>query len=259
MSGLRLKNSVVSLKMFSLKLRNNVAPFSSSALFRFRPSIPLTPVRQMSSCQHILQLGPARALRNNRSIRYSSTTSNTSNEIPLSARMKNAASFTFYSGLVLGGIGLTGLVIYYFVHDILLPTSDVQVFNRAFGIVEKDPRCQQLLGGGRIKAYGEHTDNKWARSRPIASRRGYDGRGKEHLIMQFHVQGDLAEGLVRLEMIESDEKHHAGIGSFDFRYLLLEIPGQPRVYLIDNSNQPPKKTSNTGFLGVRWGPKKGDE
>jgi import inner membrane translocase subunit TIM21 len=135
------------------------------------------------------------------------------------------------------------------------------VFNRAFSIVKKDQKSINILGGGRLKAYGEQTDNKWARSRPIASRRGYDGLGREHLLMQFHVQGDLAEGLVRLEMVESEEKTKTGIGKYDFRYLVLEVPGQARHYIIDNSEKPRKQSRNTGFLGVRWGKPKdaGDE
>lgn len=174
-----------------------------------------------------------------------------SDKIPISQRISRAATFSFYSVLVLTGVGLSGLVVYYFVNDILLPTSDVQVFNRAFSIVKKDPQAQKLLGSARLSAYGESSDNKWARSRPIASRRGFDQTGREHLIMQFHVKGEI-EGLVRLEMVKSNEKNHAGVGKFDFRYLLLEVPGTKRYYLIDNTAKPKPKES-TGFLGVKWG------
>lgn len=180
-------------------------------------------------------------------------------KLSLGLRIRRAASFTFYTGLVLGGIGLTGIVVYYFVKDVLLPTSDARVFNRALAIVRKDEKSANILGGGRLKAYGEQTDNKWARSRPIASRRGFDGHGREHLIMQFHVEGELASGLVRLEMIESEEKSKTGIGKYDFRYLVLEVPGHPRHYIIDNSEKPRKKDTSAGFLGVRWGKPKSDE
>uniref|UniRef100_A0A060T7W4 Mitochondrial import inner membrane translocase subunit Tim21 n=1 Tax=Blastobotrys adeninivorans TaxID=409370 RepID=A0A060T7W4_BLAAD len=182
-------------------------------------------------------------------------------KIPWSIRIKHATSFSFYSAIVLAGVGMSGLVIYYFISDILLPTSDVQVFNRAFHLVKEDEECLRRLGGNKLSAYGEQSGNKWARNRPIASRRGFDGAGREHLLMQFHVKGDLAEGLVRLEMVKSDKKGHGGIGQFDFRYLALEVPGYNRYYLIDNSPKLPKRqwTNNTGFLGVKWGkPKDGD-
>lgn len=173
-------------------------------------------------------------------------------KISLARRLSLAASFSFYSALVIGGIGLSGLVVYYFVSDILLPTSDVQVFKRAFSIIQKDPQAQLILGSSKLSAYGEASDNKWARSRPIASRRGFDRTGREHLVMQFHVKGQI-EGLVRLEMIKSDERNHAGIGKFDFRYLLLEVPGHKRYYLIDNSAKPKPTDKQVGFLGVKWG------
>ncbi|KAA8911611.1 hypothetical protein TRICI_003769 [Trichomonascus ciferrii] len=176
-------------------------------------------------------------------------------KVPLWLRLKHSLSFSFYSVVVLAGFGLSGLVVYYFVSDILLPTSDVQVFNRAFGLIKQDEECQKRLGGSKIKAFGEKTDNKWARNRPIASRRGFDFAGREHLLMQFHVEGDLAEGLVRLEMVKSDEESRTGIGHFDFRYLVLEVPGYPRHYLIDNTPKTQKRTvsTNKGFLGVKWG------
>lgn len=172
-------------------------------------------------------------------------------------RISNAASFSFYSAIVLAGLGMSGLVVYYVVSDLLLPTSDVQVFNRAFSIVEKDLYCQRLLGN-KISAYGESVSgNKWARNRPIASRRGVDRNGKEHLLMQFHVEGELSSGLVRLEMIKHDQSNDQhkipAIGSFDFRYLVVEIPGYQRYYLIDNTAKPTTTKPSTGFLGVKWG------
>ena len=52
--------------------------------------------------------------------------------------------------------------------EVIAPDSVTNWFNRAHDRVKKDPRCVQLLGGGRIKAYGEETGNRWARNRPIA-------------------------------------------------------------------------------------------
>lgn len=170
-------------------------------------------------------------------------------------RIKMAASFSFYSALVLGGVALSGLVVYYFVCDILLPTSDVQIYERAVSIVEKDPNCQKLLGGDRITAYGENVGNKWTRNRPIASRRGFDRYGREHVYMQFHVKGNVEEGVVRLEMVENQQEHSVfKVGHFDFRYLVLETAGE-RLYVIEDTEKTkPKK--KTGFLGVNWGPKR---
>lgn len=174
----------------------------------------------------------------------------------LGQRISGAASFTFYSSLVLAGVGISGLVVYYFVCDILLPTSDVQIYKRAVSIIENDPNCQKALGGGRLSSYGENTENKWTRNRPIASRRGFDKYGREHVYMQFHVKGDAEEGLARLEMIENKQEHSPfKVGHFDFRYLVLETPSQ-RLYVIEEDPQHSKPPKKTGFLGVNWGPKR---
>lgn len=53
--------------------------------------------------------------------------------------------------------------------EVLSPDSKTTWFNRAVNRVKKDPRCTVLLGDPRtIKAYGEPTSNRWARSRPLA-------------------------------------------------------------------------------------------
>lgn len=73
--------------------------------------------------------------------------------------------------------------------------------------------------------------------------------------MQFHVAGELNKGLVRVEMVKDPNKSN----TFDYRYLVLEIPNQPRVYLIDNTPKTTvKKSASNLFWGVKWGPKKDD-
>lgn len=176
-------------------------------------------------------------------------------KISVFQRIKLAASFSFYAGIVLGGVGLLGLVIYYFVSELLLPSSDVQLFNKTFSIINKDPECQRILGK-HMKAHGDASGNKWSRNRPVASRRATDGYGREHVWMQFHVEGELVAdtengALVRLEMIRDPH----GSNNFEYRYLVLEVPGQPRIHLIDNTVKPHVKDKNVGFLGVKWGKK----
>lgn len=86
--------------------------------------------------------------------------------------------------------------------------------------------------------------------------RGYDRWGRERLLMQFHVQGELNKGLVRVEMIKDPN----GSNAFDYRYLVLEIPSHPRIYLIDNTPKTAvKKSASNLFWGIKWGPKKEDK
>lgn len=161
------------------------------------------------------------------------------------ASARRAATFSFYSALVLGALGFTGVATYYFAQELLLPSSDVQVFQRAFHLIERDAKTKELLGE-KLKAHGEQTNNRWAHNRPIASRRSVDQYGREHVVMQFHVDGEKNTALARLELIDN-------AGKRDFRYLVLEIPGHGRHYLI---NETPSKPKGRGLFGIQWGPKK---
>lgn len=75
--------------------------------------------------------------------------------------------------------------------------------------------------------------------------------------MQFHVVGDLAEGLVRLEMIRDP----AGSNKFEYRLLTLEAPPRSghRTVLIDTNPRPVKKSASNLFWGIKWGKKKEDD
>lgn len=73
--------------------------------------------------------------------------------------------------------------------------------------------------------------------------------------MQFHVEGEKNIGLVRLEMIKDPH----GSNAFEYRYLVLEVPDHPRIYLIDKTPQPAKKTAGGLFWGIKWGPKKDED
>ncbi len=53
--------------------------------------------------------------------------------------------------------------------EVFSPDSKTTHFNRAVDRIRADPRCLELLGEGKkITAFGEETNNKWRRARPIA-------------------------------------------------------------------------------------------
>lgn len=53
--------------------------------------------------------------------------------------------------------------------EVFSPDSKTTHFNRAVDRIRTDPRCLELLGDGKkITAFGEETNNKWRRARPIA-------------------------------------------------------------------------------------------
>lgn len=62
-----------------------------------------------------------------------------------------------------GGVG------YALYSEVFSPDSKTTHFNKAVDRIRTDPRCLELLGDGKkITAFGEETNNKWRRARPIA-------------------------------------------------------------------------------------------
>lgn len=99
-----------------------------------------------------------------------------------------AAQQSFNFGFIVVGVGLTGVVGYFLFTDVFSTESKTTYFNRAVDRIRKDHRCLELLGDGKkIRAHGEETHNRWARSRPIASTERTDPQGNHHLLMHFYV------------------------------------------------------------------------
>nr|UJH94619.1 Tim21 [Starmerella bombicola] len=162
------------------------------------------------------------------------------------AAIRRGASFGFYTAIVLGGLGIFGVTGYYLANELLLPSSDGQLFHKAFALIEKDEHTAQLLGT-RLKAHGETTNQRNVKTRPIASSRGVDRYGREHVLMQFHVDGERASGLARLDAVKDTSGH------IDFRYLVLEVPGEAKHFIINKEVKPAR---SGGLFGIHWGPKR---
>ncbi|KAH0544269.1 hypothetical protein FGG08_001532 [Glutinoglossum americanum] len=174
----------------------------------------------------------------------------------LSAREKAARTTqqTFNFMTVLVGLVMTGGVITFLYLEVFSPEGKTNQFNRAVDRVKKDPRCTELLGSSKkIKAYGEPTWNKWARSRPIASKVTTDRTGTDHLLMHFNVEGPLNTGVVNLHMTKSPSQ-----SEFDYKYLFLDVKGYPRLFLENtdvqtDSSDKQGKGGKKKFLGIQWG------
>ncbi|KAK0701802.1 TIM21-domain-containing protein [Lasiosphaeria miniovina] len=174
----------------------------------------------------------------------------------LSAAEKTAraAQQTFNLGMVVVGLVLTGSVSYFLYTEVFSPDSKVAYFNRAVDRIKQDRRCLELLGDSKkITAFGEETNNKWRRARPIASTSSKDARGNEHLRIQFHVQGPKAAGAVHMHLIK-----RAGGSEFEYEYFFLDVEGQHRIYLENASAAAKAKAGAEGLnkpfrlFGVKW-------
>ncbi|OKL61955.1 Mitochondrial import inner membrane translocase subunit tim21 [Talaromyces atroroseus] len=159
-------------------------------------------------------------------------------------------SFNFL--IVVIGVVMTGGVLTLLYTDVFSPNSKTWQFEKAVSRIKEDPRCTALLGDSKnIKAYGETTGNKWTRNRPIArisTTIQKDSLGREHMYMNFHVEGSLNEGTVHVHMIKPVDE-----SSFQYRLLALDVRGHPRIVLEQTSDVAlGGKTSPLKILGINW-------
>ncbi|POS81114.1 import inner membrane translocase subunit tim-21, mitochondrial [Diaporthe helianthi] len=223
----------------------------------------LRPATIVSSCHPaLLPLAARRTYSTSGGSSTSSTTSkrrsvtpfNDDGHVPwtqLSAAEKTAraAQQSFNFGFILVGVGLTGLVGYFLFTDVFSPESKTTHFNRAVDRIRKDYRCLELLGEGKtIRAHGEETHSRWARSRPIASTERTDPQGNHHLMMQFYLEGPLNNGSAHMHLIR-----YAGQSEHQYKYFYVDVKGHQRIYL-ENADTKSIKEGGRGtkLFGIKW-------
>ncbi|GAB1200046.1 mitochondrial import inner membrane translocase subunit tim21 [Aspergillus pseudonomiae] len=115
-----------------------------------------------------------------------------------------------------GGVG------YLLYSEVFSPNSRTWQYEKAVERILDDTRCTDILGDRReIKAYGESTSNKWARNRPIATSIEKDRLGREHMRMNFHVEGPRNQGIVHVHMIKPLDKNE-----WEYQLLALDVKGK---------------------------------
>ncbi|KAK9476254.1 TIM21-domain-containing protein [Lipomyces japonicus] len=179
---------------------------------------------------------------------------NTKPAEPLGARaarlIKKSIEYSFYTGIVAFGFGLSGLVIYYLFINLISPSGDLQIQNKTSNIIIKN-RDVQALVGAKMTVHGESSSNKWSRNRPVALTRVIDKRGIEHILMRFYVEGDLGEGTVLTELTKNPDD-----SAFQYKYLHVVV-GDKIVKIIEDPQTLKKRTEESGgikFMGVKIWP-----
>ncbi|KAF3990403.1 hypothetical protein FT663_02144 [Candidozyma haemuli var. vulneris] len=177
------------------------------------------------------------------------------------SRITRFFTFSAATGMVIGAVAVSGLVIYLILSELFLPSGDTRTFNKALKEVENSAAAQQALGfnqGDRLKAFGETGGDRWTRNRPAQSTKKRGPDGKDRMVMRFHVVSPHGRhASVILEQIDTSW------WSSEFSYIALEMPNRKIVYVIEPKFSPknfaPRGAGfgkGTGFLGLNWGPKK---
>ncbi|KAJ5485108.1 L-galactonate dehydratase [Penicillium diatomitis] len=155
--------------------------------------------------------------------------------------------------VVIAGAVLTDLecsqggVFYLFWTDVVSPNSRTWQYEKAVERVKEDPRCIQLLGDRReIRAFGETTNSRWARNRPIASTIEKDRLGREHLRMNFNVEGPLNTGVVFVHLMKPLDKDE-----WEYQLLALDVKGHSRI-ILEKAAEKPGVASSLKLFGIQW-------
>ncbi|KAJ5738916.1 hypothetical protein N7493_002071 [Penicillium malachiteum] len=162
-------------------------------------------------------------------------------------KVSRATQQSFNFLVVIAGVVLTGGVFTLLWQDVISPNSRTWQFEKAVNRIKDDARCTKLLGDPReIKAFGENTSSKWARHRPIATSVEKDRLGREHLRMNFHVEGPLNSGIVFVHLIKPLDQ-----SEWEYQLLALDVKGHSRV-ILEKAVEKTGVASSLKLFGIQW-------
>ncbi|KAJ5176154.1 L-galactonate dehydratase [Penicillium canariense] len=162
-------------------------------------------------------------------------------------KVSRATQQSFNFVVVVAGAILTGGVFYLLYTDVISPNSRTWQYEKAVERIRDDARCTKLLGDRReIRAFGETTNSRWARNRPIASTVEKDRLGREHLRMHFHVEGPLNSGVVSVHMMKPLDKNE-----WEYQLLALDVKGHSRV-ILEKAAEKPSVAGSMKLFGIQW-------
>ncbi|CAL9734122.1 mitochondrial import inner membrane translocase subunit Tim21p [Monosporozyma servazzii] len=159
------------------------------------------------------------------------------------SKVKNGASFLVSTSLIIGGIGLSSIVVYLIGSELFSSNGDTTLFNRAVSICQDDPTVHEWLQSNKtenLKAYGEMiTNDKWTRNRPIVSQRIVDSNGDLHCKLRFHLQSKQNKiALIHAEAIQykiSNNDHWYSSLKYNkpiFTMIYIDVKGKGRHFII---------------------------
>ncbi|KKK19704.1 hypothetical protein P175DRAFT_0483519 [Aspergillus ochraceoroseus IBT 24754] len=167
----------------------------------------------------------------------------------LSGREKvaRATQQSFNFVVILAGVVLTGGVFTLLYQEVFSPNSKTWQFEKAVERIKDDARCTDILGDKReIVFYGENTSSRWARNRPIATTIEKDRLGREHLRMNFHVEGPRNSGIVFVHMMKPLDK-----SEWEYQLLALDVKGHSRV-ILEQAHEKPGVGQALKIFGIQW-------
>lgn len=148
-----------------------------------------------------------------RSGRYDEVTDKWIPEKPVSA-VEGAS----YGVVGLIGLGIAAGAAWFAANELLTTPREQRVFNAAMEKLNEDPRVTVAVGTP-MTGYGSESRSRGAR-RNIPHRVVLDARGRERLLVQFHVRGPRGSA-----MVTAEAGLNAETGEWDFQYIIADVQG----------------------------------
>ncbi|KAG7311369.1 hypothetical protein JYU34_002408 [Plutella xylostella] len=132
---------------------------------------------------------------------------------PLGEKIRETTKTVSYTGVILAGIGVTGIIFFYVFRELFSSNSPNSIYSAALEKCKNDPRVEDALGAP-IKGFGEETSR---RRRTHVSHAVYEKDGATHMRMRFYIKGIRNKAVVELDMKQND------YGNYLCRYLLVQL------------------------------------
>ncbi|XP_075992475.1 mitochondrial import inner membrane translocase subunit Tim21 [Anticarsia gemmatalis] len=158
---------------------------------------------------------------------------------PLGEKIKETTKTASYTGVILLGVGVTGVIFFYVFRELFSSNSANSIYSEALEKCKNDPRIEDALGAP-IKGYGEETVR---RRRTHVSHAVYEKDGVKHMRMRFYIKGIRNKGVVELDMKQNE------YGNYLCRYLLVQLDDfSGKTFIVeDNRAELDKKVQGQDF------------
>ncbi|KAL3860471.1 hypothetical protein ACJMK2_010594 [Sinanodonta woodiana] len=129
-------------------------------------------------------------------------------------KVKEATKDASYLVVIVVGIGILGVMMYYIFLELFSSQSPSGVYGNALKLCQQDERLKFKLGEP-IKGYGETTSR--GRRRYVSHTEYTTPDGVRHMMMQFYVEGPKRKGTAHLDVYKNEQ------GKYEYRFLFIDL------------------------------------
>ncbi|KAA0199443.1 hypothetical protein HAZT_HAZT003996 [Hyalella azteca] len=148
-------------------------------------------------------------------------------DVKFSEKAKEATKTTYYSAIVLVGLGVTGYLFYTVFGELFASFSPQSVYSDAVKKCCAHPRVQDVLGSDGLKCYGEETRRG---RRTHVSQMTYEADGQRGMRIMFHIKGSRRKGTAWLDARDSPSGWY-------YRYLYVQLDQYPQEVIVVQDNR----------------------